>query len=259
MATDPAGAEESRIHAVDTTAEIFEALRGSGWTGVTELAQTLDLPKSTVHVYLATLHDNGFLAKRDGKYRIGLRLLELGGELRHGIDIFRASRSKVDNLSDKTGEVANIGVEEHGKRVLLYSSKPPEGLFDNAPTGQFRKMHLTALGKALLAQLSDERIHEIVDREGLPAATDQTITDRAELMDEIERIRDRGYSVEDEEHHHSIKAIGVPVHGIDDPPVSAAVSISGPKSRIGTGETMMELVREVQSTVEAIELEYEYY
>jgi DNA-binding IclR family transcriptional regulator len=255
----PSTAGPNRIQAIENTFEIVHALRERGWTGVSELADALDLPKSTVHVYLATLYDVGYLAKDDGRYRLGLRFLELGGEIRQDIGIFRIARQQVDRLSNRTGEVANLGVEESGRRVLLYTAEPPEGLFDNAPTGQFKRMHWTALGKALLAQLPADRVDEIVERDGLPAATEHTITDPGELFEEIERIRDRGYSIEDEEHHESIKAIAVPVEHVSDPPLPTAVSISGPKSRIGEGEEMEELLKEIQSTVNAIELEYEYY
>jgi DNA-binding IclR family transcriptional regulator len=249
----------NRIQAVDNVFDVIDVLRGRGWMGVSELADELDLPKSTVHVYLATLHDNGYVSKADGQYRLNLRFLELGGEIRHRLDIFRVARSQLDALSETTGEVANLGVEEEGRRVLLYSAKPPEGLFDNAPTGEFKQLHYTALGKTLLAQLPDERIESIVERDGLPEATENTITSEAELFEEIDRIRERGYAIEDEEHHDGIKAIGVPIRHVEDPPVEAAVSISGPKSRIGTGNSMDELINEVRSTVNAIELEYEYY
>ncbi|GAB6862531.1 IclR family transcriptional regulator [Haloplanus litoreus] len=255
----PSDSGRNRIQAVDNAFEIILALREKEWTGVSELANELELPKSTVHVYLSTLHDIGFLTKKEGKYRLSLRFLELGGNIRQQIDIFRTARHQIDELSNRTGEVANLGVEENGWRVLLYSAEPPEGLFDNAPTGEFKPMHWTALGKALLAQCSDERIEEIVEREGLPAATDHTITDPNRLFEEIERIRERGYSIEDEEHHESIKAIGVPVKHVSDPPLRTAVSISGPKSRIGEGDKVEDLLQEIQSTVNVIELEYEYY
>lgn len=255
----PPNPERNRIQAVDNTFEIILALRDKGWTGVSELAEELDLPKSTVHVYLSTLHDIGYLTKRDGRYRLSLRFLELGGYIRQRIDIFRTARHQIDELSNKTGEVANLGVEEDGRRVLLYSAEPPEGLFDNAPTGEFRLMHWTALGKALLAQLPDSQIEAIVERDGLPAATDNTITDPEALFEEIERVREQGYSIEDEEHHESIKAIGVPVKYVNEPSMRTAVSISGPKRRIGEGEELHSLLKEIQSTVNVIELEYEYY
>lgn len=254
----PSDVGKHRIQAIDNTFEILHALRETGWTGVSELATELELPKSTVHVYLTTLYDNGYLTKADGKYRLSLRFLELGGEIRHGMDIFQTARQQIDRLSNRTGEVANLGVEENGRRILLYSASPPDGLFDNAPIGQFKRMHLTALGKAILAQLPDSRIETIIDREGLPAATEHTITDRETLFEEIERIREQGYSIENEENVESIKAIGVPIGTVSTLPMQTAVSISGPKSRI-TGEETENLLKEIQSAVNVIKLEYEYY
>lgn len=260
MCADPSGsAGSNRIQAVDNTFEILHALRDRGWTGVSELAEDLDIPKSTVHVYLSTLHDNGYLTKEDGQYRPSLRFLEMGGNIRQRLTIFQTARQHIDELSNRTGEVANLGVEENGQRVLLYTTEPPEGIFDNAPTGEFKPIHWTAIGKALLAQLSDSRIREIVDDRGLPAATDKTITDIDELFEEVERIREQGYAVEDEEHWEQIKAIAVPIEHLSDPPVRAAVAISGPKNRIGEGERVEEFLEEIRSTVNVIELEYEHY
>ena len=116
---------------------------------------------------------------------------------------------------------------------------------------------MTALGKALLAQLPDDEIERIVERHGLPAATENTITEVEPLLEEIERVREQGYSIEDEEHHDGIQAIGVPVPYVENPPVFTAISVSGPKSRIKTN--IQELLNEIQSTVNVIELEYEYY
>lgn len=259
MTSNTPSPDKNRIQAVDNTFTIIHALQDRGWTGVSELASELDLPKSTVHVYLTTLNDTGYVTKRNGRYRLSLRFLELGGRIRQRWDIFQTARQRIDKLSNKTGEVANLGVEEDGRRVLLYTAEPPEGFFDNAPTGQFKPMHWTALGKALLAQLPDEDIEAIVERDGLPAATENTITDRDALFEEVERIREQGYSIEDEEHHEKIKAIAVPVEHASDPPLRAAVSISGPRSRIGTDEEVDDLLKEIQSTVDVIELDYEYY
>lgn len=248
-----------RIKAVETLFDVVEGLQDLEEAGVSELAEHLNRPKSTVHIYLMTLVDQGYVIKEGDQYRMSLRFLELGGQTRQRMSIFGSARPEIDALSQETGEVANFGIEEQGKRVLLYSSEPVEGVFDNAPTGECTRMHWTALGKALLSQLPDERVAEIVERHGLPKATENTITDPDELFDELETIREQGYSIEDEERREGIKSFAVPVqHAEEDSPVSA-VSISGPRRRIGGGDVDEELLDAIMDTVNVIELTNKHY
>ena len=252
------GGSRNRIKAVRTMFDVVDGLREFEQTGVSQLADHLGMPKSTVHVYLKTLEEEGYVINDGGRYRSSLRFLELGGDVRQRLSIFQAVRPQVDELSAETGEVANLGVEEGGQRVLLYTSEPSEGVFDNSPVGQYTYMHWTALGKALLAQLSNVRVDEIVDRHGLPRATENTITDRSELFAELDRIRERGYSIEDEERRKGIKALAVPIQYDEDPSPVTAVSISGPKRRIGEAE-YDELLDAIKNAVNVTELRYKHY
>lgn len=253
------GGTSNRINAVHNMFTIVDALRKRGRVGVTDLSRDLEMPRSTVHVYLQTLAEEGYVVNHGGEYELGLRFLELGGDIRKRQSIFQAARPGVDALSAETGEVANLGVEEQGQRVLLYSSEPSDGVFDNSPTGQFTHMHWTALGKALLAQLPDDRVSAIIERYGLPKATENTITDPERLFDELERIREQGHSIEDEERREGIKAIAVMVEYEDDPDPVSAVAISGPKRRIGEDEFDRELLDAIRDTVNVIELKYKHY
>ena len=247
------------IGAVERAFTIVGSIQELDGCGVSELANHLDIPKSTAHIYLKTLRDVGYVRKKGDDYRLGLRFLEHGGYIRQNIGIYQAARREVDGLSRETGEVANLGIEEDGWRVLLYTSEPPEGVFDNSPIGQFTHMHWTALGKALLAHLPEERIDAIVDRHGLPRATEYTVTDRDELVAELETIREQGYSIENEDRREGIKSIAVPVRDTDDHSVVGAISLSGPKRRIGEGSIDEALLETIQSTVNVIELKYQHY
>jgi DNA-binding IclR family transcriptional regulator len=253
-------AEKNRIQALKRAFGIVDALSELQAAGVSELADHLDVPKSTVHVYLQTLEEEGYLLNSGGTYRLSHRFLEIGGELRHSSSLFQGARQEVDSLSTETGEVANLGVEEDGKRVLLYTAQPPEGMFDNSPTGQYTLMHQTALGKALLSQMSDDDVERVLDRHGLPAATDRTITERDSLLAELNDIREKGYSIEDEERREGIKAIAVPLqHEADDGEPVSAVSISGPKRRISASNADQTLVEALRDTANVIELKYKHY
>jgi len=245
------------IEAVQKSFIILEGLADCHTAGVSELSRAVDLPKSTVDIHLQTLKKLGYIVKNeDNSYQLSLRFLEHGGRIRKRIDTCHVARAQVDKLSNKVGELATIGYEERYQRVLLYRTEPIEGLSDNAPVGQMNRMHWTALGKALLSQLPIEEIDEVVETFGLPRATDQTITDRDSLVDEIDQIREQGYSVEDEEHITGIRSVAVP---LDIKGGNTAISTVGPKHRMTTDRIENGLVEALRETANIIELKYEHY
>lgn len=256
--TDPTSAK--RVKSTRTLFTIVEELRDAETAGVSELADRLGMAKSTVHVHLKTLEEEGYLTNDGGQYRLGLKFLEIGGRVQHGLDVFQAARPELDGLSAEIGEVTHLGIEDRGERALAYSAQPPEGVFDNSPLGHRTKMHWTALGKALLAELPAEAVDDIVDRHGLPAAGEDTITDRAELRAELERTAERGYAVGDAEHRNGIKTIAMAFE-YDEELLDAptAVGLSGPKHRVEEKNRDGELVDALQRTVNVIELKSKHY
>ena len=248
------------IGSVRTTFAVVEALETAETVGVTEIADELELPKSTVHIYLKSLEEAGYAINEDGRYRLSLRFLKHGGMARNRLKLYRSAKGHVDKLAAQTGEVGNLGTEEGGMRVLVYKSEVPDAIYDNTPTGEYTYLHWTALGKAMLASFPTARVDEIVDEHGLPASAPNTITDRDELAAELEQVRERGFSVEDEDRREGVVAIAVPIRKKDDPETVHAVSISGPKNRIKPdGELQPELVTAVKETGNVIELQYNHY
>lgn len=248
-----------RVKSTQTLFTIIDELREQECAGVSRLAAELDMPKSTVHVHLKTLEEEGYLIKDGSKYRLGFRFLELGGETRQQLDVFRVARSEIDELAAETGEVAHLGVEENGMRVLLYSSADDDGLYDNSPVGYRTHIHWTAMGKALLAKLSDDRVDAVIDEHGLPKATEHTVTDRDSLFEELDEIRQRGYAIENDEHRDGLSTISMATERGSACQGPAGIGISGPTHRIAEKNVDDSLVRAIQSAVNVVNLELEYY
>lgn len=240
------------------TFEVLELVVDRGEVGVTELAEHLDLPKSTAHTYLDSLVRCGYLRNEGGRYRASYRLLEMGGRVRHDTPVFQAARTEIDALADRTGEVVNLGVEEDARRVLLYEAEGENAIWDNSPIGGHEHLHMTAIGKSILAHHPPEFVDGVVEEHGLPAATERTITDRDALRADLEATRERGYAIEDEEHRAGIWAIGMPIRRRNEPPVGA-VSIVGPESRISDDDHRETFVEALTETVNVIQLQYEHY
>lgn len=251
---------ENTLEGVEKTFKIIAAIQDLGRVGVTELADHLDMPPSTTQIHLNTLRNGGYVIKKDGKYEIGLKFLEHGGYARRQTGLYRAAKSHVNELAEETGEAANLGVAENGQRVLVYKSESPsDAIYDNAPTGERTHLHWTALGKALLSGMPDERIDRIVDTHGLPAKTEHTITDRQTLFEEVEQIRQRGYSIEDQDRREGILAVGVPISEGESGAIAGAICVSGPRSRFWDDGIDSDIVDAVKNTANVVQLQYNHY
>ena len=244
-------------HPVRTTEKslaIIEELNRSGEARVTALANELDMGKSAVHNHLSTLEKHGYVVKDDDAktYRLSLKFLDIGGQIRSEIDVYKVAEPKVEELAEKSGELVHLVVEEDGKGVYICRSKGEQAVDLDTYIGCRHHMHSTAFGKAILSHLPRERVDEIIDRHGLPAVTPRTITDRDELYEELERTRERGFAVDDEERLEGLRCIAAPIRFDSD--VIGAISVSGPTARIDDDWESNEFVSELQRAVNVIEL-----
>lgn len=219
------------ITATRTSLRIVEALKRLDGAGLTAVADDLGIAKSTVHNHLQTLMDEGYITNEDGVYRVGLRFLELGEYKRNRMDIYETARPEVASLAEETGEMANAAVEEHGEGVYITRAKGTEAVTVDTYAGKRVNLHCTALGKTILAEFPEERVDAILDEHGLPARTENTITDRAELKTELADIRERGYAYDREERLPGLRCVAAPVVP-EDGEFVAAISVSGPTTRI---------------------------
>ena len=245
-----------RIKAVERSYRIVGVLRDSGTIRVKDVADELAIPTSTAHVHLKTLVSIGYAKRTEKGYKLGLRHLQDGCMIRSGMSVYPVARPEVDNLAKETGEVANLGVEELGQRVLLYQSEGSDAVYDNAPIGEYTNMHWTALGKAILSELPRERVESVIDRHGLPTETANTITDRKSLFDELESIRENGFALEDEERRNGIRSIAVPVKAEDC--VLGSLSLSGPQERFDDDRISETLLPELKNHKNIVEVKHEY-
>lgn len=250
-------APSTTVTATETSLSVLEALKRLDGAGVTAVARDLDLPKSTVHNHLSTLARRGYVVNEDGEYRVGLRFLEFGEHSRNRMTIYDVSRPEVAALAEETGELANLAVEELGEGVYVVRSEGPQAVRVDVHAGNRVNLHCTALGKAILSQLPASRVEEILDRHGLPERTDRTITDRAELDAELAEVRDRGYAYDREERLPGLRCVAAPVTGGDDGTV-AAVSVSGPTTRIKGDRFHEEIPELVRSAANVIEINATY-
>jgi DNA-binding IclR family transcriptional regulator len=226
------------VQAVQTALDIIEYLQEVESAGVTELADEVDRSKGTVHSHLTTLVQNHYLTKEDDEYQLSLRYLDLGETVKSRLGSYDVIRDELDDLAAESGELAQFATEEHGHAVYLYKAHGENAVESASSIGKREYLHCISLGKAMLAYLPQERAEEIIDQNGLPRYTAQTITTHDALFEELAQIRDRGYAFDNEEKIEGLKCVAAPVIGPDDR-VLGALSVSGPSSRM-TGERFTE-------------------
>ncbi|THE66130.1 IclR family transcriptional regulator [Salinadaptatus halalkaliphilus] len=249
--------ERGRVKTMETAFDIIETLVALDGGRISEVASELGLAKSTAHRHLTTLEELEYVVVDDGVYRPGLRFLQIGEQTRTRQEAYELAKEKVTDLAAETEERSQFIVEEYGRGVYVFRDTGQRAVHTDSEIGKRIPIHATAAGKALLATLSDERITEIIDHRGLPALTEHTITDESTLRSELEGIRDRGYSINQQENTIGLRAIGVPVEHGDGTPFGA-LSVSGPTHRFqGTlfEETLPNLML---GTANELELNIQY-
>lgn len=242
------------IGAVETSLSIVETLRERDGATVTELSNALDIPKSTVSIHLSTLYDNRYVDKEDGEYVVGLKYLRTGEYAKRHHSLSTVVQPTLDRLAAETGEIVWYMVEEHGKGVYLNKS-----LGENAvqPVGRVGKrvfLHDIAAGKAILAHLPEDRVRWIVDEHGLTEQTEATISDPDELFDVIERVRERGYALNRDEHFVGFRAAAAPV--LIEGDVHGSVVVSGPTSRMSDERLTEDVASLVVDAASELELRW---
>ncbi|WP_152043220.1 IclR family transcriptional regulator [Salinigranum salinum] len=246
------------IKGTEKTIQIVEALQVMDGAGVTELAARLDLSKGTVHNYLSTLREHDYVVKEGNTYYVGLGFFEIGEYARKRIRIYHVAKSEVDKLAEETGELANLLVEEHGRGVYLYRARGEHAVTIDTHTGKRRTLHNTALGKAILAHTDDERVEEILDEHGLPRETEHTITNREDLYDELDVIRERGYAYCNEERVKGLQCVAVPLMSGSSDRVLGAISVAGPTTRMKGERVEEEIPNRLLQAANVMEINVNY-
>ncbi|CCQ37865.1 IclR family transcription regulator [Natronomonas moolapensis 8.8.11] len=246
--------DDDRVRATETSIRMLEGLIDlGGEAGITELATHLSVAKSTVYKHLNTLESSGLVVKHGDSYRIGLRALEFGGYAQRYDGVYDTARPQLRKMADETGELANLMFEEDGWGVYVHTSRGEDAVDIDTQTGRRAHLHATGLGKAILATLPEERVEEIVDSRGLPGVTEHTITDRTELLAELEKIRAAGIAYDREECVEGMACIARPLSTPSERP--AAISITGPVSRVSSGGTEATIRTVLEEAGNVIELE----
>ncbi|WP_200531163.1 IclR family transcriptional regulator [Halorubrum sp. LN27] len=240
------------VESIDTVLSIVEYLEQAGEAGVTEISDSVGVSKSTAHNHLTTLRERGYVVNEDGQYRLGLRFLRIGETTRIQTDLFEIARPQIESLVEGMELVGNLAVEEHREGVYLYRSRGSDDIRFSTRVGERHDLHCTATGKSILAHVSSDRLEALLESLELTGYTEHTITEKQNLLDELDRVRDRGVAFDEEEYGPGLRCVGVPIFGPDDV-VIGAISLSGPAADMKGDwyrETLPDRLRATKNRIE---------
>jgi IclR family pca regulon transcriptional regulator len=192
---------------------------GQPLLGITELARAVGLGRSTTHRYVATLAALGYLEQDTStqKYRLGTRVLDLGFSALHSMELREISSPYLHRLSDETGHTVNLAILDGTDIVYIErcrSSRDSPGAIDlNLHAGSRLPSYCTSLGKVLLAHLPDTARDALLDEIELTRRGPNTHVSRRTLVADLQRVRDTGIAVNNEELAGGLRSIAVPVRG----------------------------------------------
>ncbi|MHB9286959.1 IclR family transcriptional regulator [Halobacteriales archaeon Cl-PHB] len=238
---------------------ILERLAGSEELGVSQLADSLDLAVSTTFDHLKTLERLDYVISDGDTYRMSTKSLSIGAKRRMKMPLFRAAKGEVQKLAYEIGEHCSLTIAEGGYSILLYMTKGSKAVKFDMNDGARTPLHTSASGKAILAHYPEEEVHELFDEVGLPAYTENTITGREELFEELRETRERGYAINAEEQVEGLYGFGVPILS-NNADVLGALSIFGPAKRLrdkSVEEEATDMLLEAANIVE-VDLRYEH-
>jgi DNA-binding IclR family transcriptional regulator len=240
------------VRSVDRAAALLLALgECPAEAGVSELARRLGLHKSTVSRLLATLERRGLVEQDEGsgKYRLGLVVIRLAGHAEQTLDLRTIALPELEHLARATRETVTLGVVEADACLTVAQVAGPNLVACPDWTGRTTPLHCVAPGKVLLAAMAERDVLRIA-RPGLPTPTERTITGLEPLLEELARIRRRGFATSFSEWIEGTNGVAVPVADARGR-VIASIGVWGPAFRVTAGR-VAEIVASTREAAAAV-------
>jgi DNA-binding IclR family transcriptional regulator len=217
-----------KVQSLDRAFDILELLsREQHGLNLTEIGNRLDLHKSTVYRLLQALKERGYIDKSaQGSYRLGMEFIELSSLYLNNLELKTEAQPILRELSSLSGNTAFLATLQESEVVYIDKMETHNSLRKYSIIGQRAPLYCTALGKSMLTGKTEEQIRSLYQERELKAFTERTIKSVDALVEEIEKIRRRGWSLDDEEYEQGLRCIGAPIRDYRDE-VIAAVSTSG--------------------------------
>lgn len=249
----------SHVQSVERAIIIIETLaRSRQEMSLTELSNEVGWPKSTVHGLVSTLRDYHYVDQSSitGKYKLGIHLFELGNIVGRSWDISSIAKPHMQRLNQILGETVQLGTKSNGEVLYLDKIDSNHMLRIVSEIGGRLPMHCSGLGKVLLAYSPNTEVQRIIAQKGMHPRTLKTIVTKEELEKELQKIREVGYAVDDQEIMDGLRCVAVPIFDGNNK-VLYAISVSGQCQNM-QGQHFEKVIEVLTKTAKSISYEMGY-
>lgn len=218
---------------------------------LSEISDMLDINKSTVHGIISTLRFHGLIDQDEEsqKYRLGIYLMALGERVSNSLDIIGLSKPYINEICKEVEETVHLGTLDGMDVVYIDKIESNQSMRIITSIGTRKPAHCTGIGKVMLAHLNTDKIVEMFPDE-LERYTPNTIVDKLELIEELSRIKKRGYSYDNEENNIGLTCLAAPIFDYTGK-AKYGISVSGPTIRMDSAKVeevkrmLLDVTREI--------------
>lgn len=232
------------VQSVDRALTILQTFSFYEELGVTEISKLIGLNKSTTYGLLSTLYEKGYVDKRlNGKYCLGLKLLEMGQYVQNRLDVRNIARPILEKLCEKYDETIHLVIFNRGEAYYIDKVESARSIVNITQVGKKVSFHASSVGKAILAYLPEEQ-QEVELSRPLKRYTPYTIIDPNKLREHLKEVKEKGYALDMEEIELGIRCVGAPIRNYTGN-IIGAFSCSAPATRVSS-EKLAQLIEEVK-------------
>jgi DNA-binding IclR family transcriptional regulator len=244
----PSAAVERALTMLEAVAVEAEGLSNA------EISRKLNIPKSSASYILRTLETQGYLTRDEesGKYRVGLKILSLSRGALSGLDVRGVALPIMRHLTQQTGLTSHLAILDGPDAVYIEKVEPEGFIRMDTWVGRRMRVHATSVGKALVAHIPQDRLEAIVEKSGMEKRTPKTITTLPRLLKELEKVRDQGYGVDDEENNLGARCVAAPVFN-DRGLIEAGLGLSGTTQQVSP-QTMPRILEALKDAARHISM-----
>ncbi len=245
--------DDKQLSAVERTMSILEAISKSA-SNLELLSKTTSIPKATLLRFLSSLSNLGYVYRDDAdRYHLTMKMFSIGSRSLRDLDLISIAKPFTKKLSEELGETVHMGILEEDQAVYVLKEESYFTIRMYSRVGKAIPLYCTAIGKIFLSEMSEKELDSYLKTHELKPFTPKSIRTESALKEELARIRERGWSIDDEEHEENIMCLGAPIRDYTGK-VLAAISVSWPLFRFDeiNYEKVLEKIKDAAARISEI-------